>query len=87
MSYIFEEEEIKVIKEFPNYGISNLGYVYRDLRYGLLPENYRKKRLKGYRDKKGYIKVHLSDGKNIKYSLSTGLLLNTLSQILKGTDM
>ncbi|ACO04940.1 MAG TPA: ribbon-helix-helix protein, CopG family [Persephonella sp.] len=66
MSYIFEEEEIKVIKEFPNYGISNLGYVYRDLRYGLLPENYRKKRLKGYRDKKGYIKVHLSDGKKHK---------------------
>ncbi|WP_457644626.1 HNH endonuclease [Persephonella sp.] len=66
MNYTFGEEEIKIIEEFPNYGISNLGYVYKDLKYGLLPENYKKKRLKGYKDKKGYIKVHLSEGKKHK---------------------
>jgi len=66
LDYIFEEEEIKIIREFPNYGISNLGYVYKDLKYGLLPENYKKKRLKGYKDTKGFLKVHLSNGKKHK---------------------
>ncbi|WP_457642025.1 HNH endonuclease [Persephonella sp.] len=68
MSLIFKfgEEEIKQLKEFPNYGVSNLGYVYKDIKYGLLPETYTKKRLKGYRDPKGFIKVHLSEGKKQK---------------------
>ncbi|WP_456400173.1 HNH endonuclease [Persephonella sp.] len=66
MEINFGEEKIKVIKDFPNYGISNLGYVYKDLKYGLLPETYKENRLKGYKDKKGFLKVHLSNGKKSK---------------------
>jgi len=63
--YIFEDEIIKPIKNFENYGISNKGFVYR-LKYGLLEVNYKTNRLKPKKDRSGYLFVRLSTGGKTK---------------------
>ncbi len=59
--YIFGDEVIKPIKNFENYGVSNKGYVYKNLKYGLLEINYQVNRIKPYRSSSGYLFVRLSN--------------------------
>ncbi len=59
--YKFGDEVIKPIKNFENYGISNKGFVYKNLKYGLLEINYRLNRIKPYKSVSGYLFVRLSN--------------------------
>ncbi len=59
--YKFGDEIIKPIKDFENYGVSNKGYVYKNLKYGLLEINYKTHRLKPYKSPLGYLFVRLSN--------------------------
>ncbi|WP_457643791.1 HNH endonuclease [Persephonella sp.] len=56
----FGDEVIKQIDDFPSYGVSNLGYVYRNFDKGLLPDSYRSFRLRTYINRRGYHLVQLS---------------------------
>ncbi len=59
--YKFGDEIIKPIKDFENYGVSNKGYVYKNLKYGLLEINYKTHRIKPYKSPSGYLFVRLSN--------------------------
>jgi len=61
MELKFGDEIIKPIKNFEKYGISNKGYVYRNLHKGLLEDTYKEFRLKTFIDKNGLHKVQLSN--------------------------
>ena len=59
--YKFGDEIIKPIKNFENYGVSNKGYVYKNLKYGLLEINYKTHRIKPHKSPSGYLFVRLSN--------------------------
>ncbi len=64
--YIFGDEIIKPIKDFENYGISNKGYVYKNLKYGLMEINYKNHRVNMYKNKTGLLFVRLSENGKTK---------------------
>ena len=59
--YQFGDETLKKIDGFENYAVSNKGYVYKGLKYGLLPEKYREFRIKPFKNKQGFLQVQLSN--------------------------
>ncbi|WP_051654728.1 HNH endonuclease [Persephonella sp. IF05-L8] len=59
--YQFGDEILKKIDDFENYAVSNKGYIYRGLKYGLLPEKYKEFRVKPFKNKQGFLQVQLSN--------------------------
>ncbi|SNZ03717.1 CopG-like RHH_1 or ribbon-helix-helix domain-containing protein, RHH_5 [Persephonella hydrogeniphila] len=59
--YRFDGEILKQIEDFPDYAISNKGFVYRGLKYGLLPDSYKQFRMKTFKNKKGFHTIQLSN--------------------------
>ncbi|WP_297453618.1 HNH endonuclease [Persephonella sp.] len=59
--YQFGDEILKKIDGFENYAVSNKGYVYKGLKYGLLPEKYKEFRIKPFKNKQGFLQVQLSN--------------------------
>ncbi len=64
--YRFGDEILKQIENFPNYAVSNKGFIYRKIKDGLLPDSYKEFRKKTFKNKRGFHTVQLSDGKRKK---------------------
>ncbi|WP_457626263.1 HNH endonuclease [Persephonella sp.] len=58
--YRFNGEILKRIEDFPDYAVSSRGFIYRGIKYGLLPESYKQFRMRTYKNKKGFHTVQLS---------------------------
>ncbi|WP_457638839.1 HNH endonuclease [Persephonella sp.] len=56
----FGDEILRQIDGFPDYAVSNKGFVYRNFTKGLLPDSYRQFRMKTFKNKNGYHIVQLS---------------------------
>ena len=62
----FNDETLKQIEDFPDYAVSNKGFVYRNVKQGLLPDSYTEFRKKTFKNKRGFHTVQLCDGKRKK---------------------
>ena len=58
--YRFGDEVLKQIDGFPNYAVSNKGFIYRGIKHGLLENSYFQFRMKTYKNKNGFHTVQLS---------------------------
>ncbi|WP_293443160.1 HNH endonuclease [Persephonella sp.] len=59
--YRFGDEVLKQIEDFPNYAVSNKGFIYRGIKHGLLENSYFQFRMKTYKNKNGFHTVQLSN--------------------------
>ena len=58
--YRFGDEVLKQIDGFPNYAVSNKGFIYRGIKHGLLENSYIQFRMKTHKNKNGFHTVQLS---------------------------
>lgn len=56
----FGDEILKQIDGFPDYAVSNKGFIYRGIKHGLLENSYTQFRMKTYKNKNGFHTVQLS---------------------------
>ncbi len=59
--YRFGDEVLKQIEDFPNYAVSNKGFIYRGVKHGFLETSYFQFRMKTYKNKNGFHTVQLSN--------------------------
>ena len=59
--YRFGDEVLKQIEDFPNYAVSNKGFIYRGVKHGFLETTYFQFRMKTYKNKNGFHTVQLSN--------------------------